>query len=338
MKNTVVIFGATGSVGAYATMSLHKAGYNVVAIGKRQSDNGFFAENGIQYVSLDITDKKSFLNLPLKGVYAVIHLAGAMPAHMKEYVPQTYIDTILTGTLHVLDYCISASANRIVFAQSIADVSYLYGNDAFIPSDVERHFPLNDDHSVYSICKNAAVDLIEHYYAKYGLKRYVLRFPNIYVYHPNPFYYYNGEKQWQSYRLMIEQARNGLPIELWGNPDLKRDIVYVKDCVQIIVKSLTATVDGGIYNVGTGKGTTMREQIEGIIDVFSPSNNRSTIIECPEKNDSVSYIMDITKTQKDFGYEPHYDYMSYLADMKKEMYMEPFCQIWGRAKDYYSNN
>ena len=334
----VVLLGATGTVGAYAAIALRQAGYEVVAVGRRKSDNGFFNEHGMQYMSLDITDKETFKVLPQENVWAVVHLAGAIPARMHGYSPQTYIDTVITGTLNVLDYCVSVAANRIVFAQSVADVSYLYGNNALIPADVEQQFPLNDDHSVYSICKNAATHLIEHYYVKYGLKRYLLRFPNIYVYHPSPFYFYDGEKRWQSYRLLIERARQGLPIELWGNPDLQRDIVYVKDCVQIIVKSICADVDGGMYNVGTGVGTTMREQIEGIVRVFSPENHLSEIIERPEKPDTASYIMDVSKTIRELDYMPRYDYLSYLRDMKKEMEAEPFCQLWGKGEDYFSGS
>ena len=333
---TVVLFGATGTVGAYAAIALQEAGYDVVTVGRRKSDNGFFNDRRMKYVSMDISDRDSYKVLPQKEVYAVVHLAGAIPARMQGYCPQTYIDSIMTGTLNVLDYCISVSANRIVFAQSVADVSYMYGDNVLIPADALQRFPLNDDHSVYSICKNAAVNLIEHYYVKYGLKRFVLRFPNIYVYHPNPFYYYDGVKRWQSYRLLIERAKQGLPIELWGNSDLQRDMVYVKDCVQIITKSLSAQVDGGMYNVGTGVGTSMRKQIEGIVEVFSPTNHRSQIIERPDKPDTASYIMDISKTIKELGYVPQYDYLSYLRDMKCEMEMEPFEQLWGKEKDYFS--
>ena len=207
IMKTVVLFGATGTVGAYAAISLQQVGYNVVAVGRRGSDNGFFRDRGMRYISMDIADRNSYKVLPKENVYAVVHLAGAIPARMQGYRPQTYIDSILTGTLNVLDYSVSVSANRIVFAQSVADVSYMYGNNVLIPSDAIQRFPLNDDHSVYSICKNAAVNLIEHYYVKYGLKRFVLRFPNIYVYHPNPFYFYDGVKRWQSYRLLIERAK-----------------------------------------------------------------------------------------------------------------------------------
>ena len=332
----VVLFGATGTVGAYAAMALQQAGYNVVAVGRRKSDNDFFGNRGMTYVSMDIVNRDSYKVLPQDDVYAVVHLASAIPARMQGYHPQTYIDSILTGTLNVLDYSVSVSANRIVFAQSVADVSYMYGNNVLIPSDAIQRFPLNDDHSVYSICKNAAVNLIEHYYVKYGLKRFVLRFPNIYVYHPNPFYFYDGLKRWQSYRLLIERAKQCLPIELWGNPDLQRDIVYVKDCVQIIEKSLSADVEGGMYNVGTGVGTSMRKQIEGIIDVFSPANHQSSIIERPENPDTASYIMDVSKTVNDLGYEPRFDYISYLLDMKKEMEIEPFRDLWGTGCDFFS--
>ena len=335
-KKRVVLFGATGTVGAYAAVAIQQAGFDVVAVGRRECDNGFFAAHGMRYISMDIVDLDAFEALPQQDVHAIVHLAGAIPARMKGYHPQVYIDSIMSGTLNVLDYCIKSCADRIIFAQSVADVSYLYGDNALIPADAQQRFPLNDDHSIYSICKNAAVCLIEHYFSKYNLKRFILRFPNIYVYHPNPFYFYDGERKWQSYRYLIERAKRGLPIEIWGNPDLQRDIVYVKDCAQIIVKSLSAPVDGGMYNVGTGVGTSMRSQIEGIVNVFSPPGNLSEIIELPDKPDTASYIMDISNTVSDLGYKPSYDYLSYLYDMKKEMEKEPFSQLWGKGKDYFS--
>lgn len=332
----VVVFGATGTVGAYAVLAVRAAGYDVIAVGRRNSDNGFFGTKEIVYKSVDITKKTDFEALPQSGVYAVVHLAGAIPARMKGYSPHDYIDTIMTGTLNVLDYCVSASADRIVFAQSVSDVAYLYGNNAVIPDDAPRRFPANDDHSVYSICKNAAVDLLEHYHVRYGIKRFVLRFPNIYVYHPNPFYFYDGEKRWQSYRFLIERAKQGLPLELWGNPDLQRDIVYVKDCVQIVVKALSADCSGGMYNVGTGVGVSMREQLEGMVKVFGREGMCSRIIECPDKPDTASYVMDISKTVRELGYHPQYGYLAYLDDMKAEMEIEPFSLLWGKGKDYFS--
>ena len=41
MKNAVV-FGATGQLGCYSAIALKEDGYNVYAVGRRNSDNGFF--------------------------------------------------------------------------------------------------------------------------------------------------------------------------------------------------------------------------------------------------------------------------------------------------------
>lgn len=65
------------------------------------------------------------------------------------------------------------------FAQSIADILYKFGTTEPIDDDVERKFPLATDHSVYSICKNTVVNLIEHYHAQYGFQRFIVRLPTI---------------------------------------------------------------------------------------------------------------------------------------------------------------
>ena len=71
--------------------------------------------------------------------------------------------------------------------------------------------------------------------------------------------------------------------------------------------------------MGTGKGTTMREQIEGIIKVFSPDSNRSEIVYCPEKKNAMQYVMNIDNARTELGYEPQYSYEDYLRDYKLEM-------------------
>ena len=311
----------------YATLELAKK-YQVIAVGHRECDNGFFEQYDIPYITVDVEERKTFNVLDRYEPFAVVHLAGLLPARMKGYKPERYINSIILGTLNVLNYCVEKHVDRIIYGQSVADVSYLYGSVTPIDSDAPRRFPLNNDHSVYAICKNAAVDLMEHYYAKYGLKRFVLRFPNIYLYQPETHYYLDGEWRWQSYRKLIDMAQNGEQLEIWGNPDIKRDIVYIKDCVQIIERAIKANVFGGIYNVGTGVGTSMREQVEGIIKVFAPNGYSKKPIEKYDMPDSPEYIMDISKTERELGYAPQYDYISYLEDMKLEMQLKRFDKLY----------
>lgn len=49
MKNAVV-FGATGQLGCYSAIALKEDGYNVYAVGRRNSDNGFFETKGITFI------------------------------------------------------------------------------------------------------------------------------------------------------------------------------------------------------------------------------------------------------------------------------------------------
>ena len=84
-------------------------------------------------------------------------------------------------------------------------------------------------------------------------------------------------------------------------------------------KTLITDRSTGHYNAGTGVGTSMQEQIEGIIDVFSPEGKRSEIIYCPEKRNAMEYIMDISNAEEEIGYKPEYFYREYLEDYKREM-------------------
>ncbi len=330
----VIIFGATGTVGAYSSVILKEKGFDVVAAGRRKSDNGFFSELGIPYYSVDITRKSEFevLNNE-KNVDAIIHLAGVMPAQMEGYHPQQYIDSIMTGTLNVLDYAVNQGAKKIVFATSRADSNYLMGKKP-IPSDIVKKFPLNSDHSVYSICKNAAVDLIEHYYNKYGIQRYILRFTTVYAYHPNKYFHVNGIKKIMAYRQLIDEAIKGQDIEVWGDPTKGKEIVYVEDAVQLIEKCLLTKCDGGVYNLGRGIPVTLEEQIKGIVEVFSDPDHQSHLIYRSDKPDAREYVNDISKPIKDLGYNPCFDYIKGLRAFKEEMKAQRFAKLWGHECDY----
>lgn len=330
----IVIFGATGKVGCYSALHLKEVGFDVVAVGHRPSDNGFFADYGIEYVSMDILNEESFDVLPQKNVFGIIHMAATLPATMEGYNPHTYVHSNLDGTLNVLDYAVKTGVQRFVFPKSWSDITYLIGNLTPIPADAPVKFPLDNDHTIYAITKNAACDIIQHYSVKYNFKYYILRFPNIFCYHPNPTYFVDGKKRWTGQRAIIEQAKKGEDIELWGNPEAARDVFYVKDCTQIIEKCLSANGESGIYNVGTGWVVTRRDQIQGLIDIFGDRTHPSKIVVRADKPDSPIYLLDISKTVEQLGYKPKYDYLTYLKDMKHEMEINRFEKLWGKESDY----
>ena len=151
----VVVFGATGNLGANISMFLHNLGYEVFPVGHRKSDNGFFAENGMPYYSVNIENEEDFNSLPREDVYAVLHFAGMLPAAMSGFSGTPYIQSIIQGTLNVLEYTRKVGADRIIFPQTLFDVHHLFGTKVPIPADSQRQVP-EGDHWLYVIAKNAA--------------------------------------------------------------------------------------------------------------------------------------------------------------------------------------
>lgn len=335
MNKRIIVFGATGNLGAHISTHLKSLGYDVIAVGHRKNDNGFFADYSIPYYSVDITDVTDFDKLPQKDVYAVVHFAGMLPAVMEGFNGASYVQSIIQGTLNVLEYTRRVGADRILFPQTLFDVSYLFGTKVPIPADSLRRVP-EGDHWLYVIAKNAAVEMIEHYYNDYSIKRFIIRLSRIYLYHPNPYTFRDGKKVMVSDRYFIYRAMQGADIELWGDPNRLLETICIKDFLQIIEKALLADADGGIYNVGSG-GSTLKERIEGIIDVFSPKDHPSRIIYKPEKQSSRQFVLDIRKTVNELGYEPHYSWHDYLVDFKEEMRKQRFAKIWGKEEDYISH-
>lgn len=335
-KKTIVVFGATGNLGAHISTHLKKIGYHVIAVGHRKNENGFFSDYDIPYYLVNIEEQDDFKQLPQENVYAVVHFAGTLPAAMEGFHASFYIQSIIQGTLNVLEYARLCGAERFVFPQTLFDIHYLFGTKTPIPADSERKVP-EGDHWLYVIAKNAAVEIIEHYYRTYGIKRFIFRLSRIYLYHPNPYTYTDGKKVMVSDRFLIYKAIKGEKIEIWGDPHRLLETICIDDFLQIIEKSLTANVEGGIYNVGSG-GSTLEERIKGIVEVFSPANHPSEIVYCPEKRNSTQFVLDISKTIKELGYKPQYTWKDYLIKFKETMEKQPFAKIWGKEEDYYQKD
>lgn len=320
MKKRILIFGATGDTGKYFVDYIlkndNKNEFEIIASGSRKTE--YFDKIGITYYQIDITKKEEFKKLP-QNVFAVINLAGLMPARMEGYNPYKYIDVNIIGNLNILEYCRENKIDRIIYSQSFGDIKDHAEKNPLLTVDLPRNFKYNTDHTIYVMTKNFTVDMIKNYHEEYGLKYFIFRLPTIYLWSPIDHYYVDGKIRKIGYRILIDKAINGEEIEVWGNPDRLKDMVYVKDFCQMMYKALLVDRKNGYYNVGTGIGTSLLDQIKGIIEVFSPLNNKSKIKMCPEKSNAPQYIMDISNAREELGYEPQYNYIDMLRDFKKEM-------------------
>lgn len=324
----IIIFGATGNVGSYvlryARGYFNPSEYEVIASGRRKTD--FFSRYGVPYYSVDISKKEEFEKLPEDDVYAVIYLAAQIPSYMEGYHPEKYVDSNIIGAYNVLEYCRKVKADRVLFSTTVFDISLYAQDGCVLEPDMPCNFSYSGDHAVYVITKNTAIEFIKHYYEEYGLKYFIFRFPTIYNYSPYHYYYPNGKKTLRPVYRMIELAMKGEPVELWGEPNYSKDMVYVDDCAQMLCKAVEADLQHGIYNVGTGIPVTLKEQIETIIDVFSPEGKRSEIIYKPEKKAGGGFLMNIDNAKRELGYEPQYNcrklFEAYYEEMKADRFRE----------------
>lgn len=334
MRKKIVIFGAGGTLGLYLTdhlaNTLSADEWEVIATGR--SDIKFFDRYAplVRYVQADITDWDSFANLPQEDVYAVVHFAGALPAYMEGYDARRYVDANVMGTLNVLEYARSAGADRVLYTQTISDYTGYFGEMVELQDDMPRKPAMTGDHSVYAITKIAAEELGWHYCATYDMGFFAFRLPNIYCFmHDSKTLYHDGKPAVSSYRLMIDRARKGEPLEIWGDPKKGMDLIYVKDFCQMIEKALFAPKDAsGTYNVGTGVLTSLEDQVHNIVEVFCEPGAVSEISYRPDKHDCVNYFMNVDKARANLGYEPAYPPIAMLEDYKREMEADRFADFF----------
>lgn len=330
---TILVLGAVGTLGAYVAMHFKDKGYRVIATYHHTSDNGFYADHGIDLYQVDITKPEDFDKLPQSGIDVIADFAGMLPAKMKGYNALPYIESIFLGTYNVLEYMIKAGIPKIIFPQSLFDISYLFGSKTPIPADSERRAPLSGDHAMYVIAKMAAVETLLHYREVYGIKPFILRLSRVYSYKPNPYTYQDGKKIMFSDRLLMKMAERGEDISIWGDPDRLLETCAMPDFLQIVECCVESQGEGGVYNIGS-YGSTLEERIRGIVEVFSPEDHKSKISYAPEKPSARQFVLDISKTCNELGYKPAYSWVDYCRWFKEQQKLQRFAKMWGREEDY----
>lgn len=241
------------------------------------------------------------------------------------------INTI--GTINVLEYCRKNSIQRVISNCSYADVRGAWGKKT-ITEDEPRDFIYKGDHAVYVFSKNAANDILEYYNQQHGMKNAWFRFPPVYGVGPHDSLFINGVLKKSGLKIFIDNASKGEDICIFGDPNLSRDVAYVKDVAHAFYLAMKSENTYGLYNMTSGRGVTLQEQAEVIAEIWKPdSGKKSKITYRPEvQNNTPSYLFSMEKAKRDFGFEPAYsDFRVMMTDYKKDLdvnkYQELFCYV-----------
>ncbi len=158
----------------------------------------------------------------------------------------------------------------------------------------------------YGISKYAGELLCDYYNRNYGFNIKILRLAQVI----GP-----GESGYMM-DTFVKQATSGKPLSVYGNAEGKRDYIYVKDVCAAIYSALMCYDTAGVYNIGSGIGTTSLEAAKAVISGFESA---SMIEQHPgKKEDSSVCFLNTEKACEELGFRCGYDLRGAFADMKKD--------------------
>ncbi len=321
-----IVIGATGFIGVYTVEQFLKDGKKVIAAGRNEMMKPYFDKLGCQFIKLDITNEKDFLKLPAERVQGVILLAGLLPANAKADLTinenaAEYFRVNVIGTINVLEYCRTHGIKKVIGCCSYSDVAGAWKKGYAIKETEPRNFHFTGDHAVYVISKNASNDVMEYYNQQHGMQCAWFRFPPVYGVGPHGTIYVNGKPYKSGIQTFIEKAQNGEDIEIWGDPHITRDIIYVKDVARAFSMAIDSEKTYGLYNMTSGTELDLEEQVKAVIDVFGSKEKHSKIVYRPDKtNNTPSFLFSMEKAKKDFGFVPQFtSYKEMMEDYKSEL-------------------
>jgi len=221
----------------------------------------------------------------LRDVDVIFHLAAQIDIRRSLKDPIYDLNVNVAGTINLIEN--ASNLERIIFASSGGAV---YGEPCYLPVD-EKH-PLNPI-SPYGISKATAEKYIQFYTSSYGLKASNLRYGNVYGERQDP----RGEAG--VIKIFLERIKRGKQPIIFGDGEQIRDYVYVDDVVEATIYAMKKE---GIYNVGSGIGTSLNSLLN-IISTVTGRRIKPVYIE-PRKGEVKRIYLDITKVQRELGWKP----------------------------------
>jgi UDP-glucose 4-epimerase len=235
-----IVTGGAGFIGSHVVDALVARGDDVAVVDSLARGK---KENVAVGAELHLRD----LREPLDDVFdavrpeAVYHLAAQVDVRASVERPVDDADVNVLGTVRVLEAARRHGA-QVVFASTGGAI---YGECEVAAREDSPCEPL----SPYGTGKLAAEEYIRSYNRLYGTRHIALRYGNVYGPRQDP----HGEAGVVA--IFLGSLARGEQARIYGDGLQTRDYVYVGD----VARATTATLghDSGVYNVGTGRETSV---------------------------------------------------------------------------------
>lgn len=314
----VLVTGGAGFIGSHICRELVNSGEKVVIM-----DN--FSQGQLDLVKKlripDIADKVSFVRgditdfpniietLKKHEIEKIVHTAAIT------FIPTAIENPSLTFKVNTVGSFNLLEAARILDLKKFVYISTAstYGDFQYTPAD-ENH-PL-EPKDVYGATKAAADRLSMSYFKTYGLPVSVVRTSSVY----GP-----GDLERRVIKNFVENALQGIPLQLQGGGTQRRDFSYVKDVARGISYALLKDGSiGEVFNITGGTDFSIKEAAD-IIKEFVPS---AEVKETGARSVDINRgKLDISKAKKVLGYSPKYgiregieDYMKWVLEVYAPMF------------------
>lgn len=283
MKETILVTGGTGFIGSHTVVELQQAGYNVVIIdnlsnSKADVVDGIEKITGIRpaFENVDCCDMKSMENVFNKynSIKGIIHFAASKAVGESVQKPLLYYRNNILSLINILELMSQHGVKGIIFSSSCT----VYGQPSPENLPVTENAPIQKALSPYGNTKQINEEIIQDYiHSGAPIKSIILRYFNPIGAHPTAHIGELPNGVPMNLIPFVTQTAIGIrkQLKIFGNdyntPDgtCIRDYIYVVDLAKAHVKAMERILeDKGtdsveIFNIGTGRGVSTLEVVEG---------------------------------------------------------------------------
>ncbi len=294
LKNSnILITGGAGFIGSWTIDNLVNEKVKSITVidnfsrGSKDNLKNLIKSQRIKLVKGDIRDRKLVSRL-FKGIDYCIHLAALRITQCAQD-PREAFEVLFEGSFNVFTQAAENKIKKLVSASSAS----IYGMAEVFPTP-EYHHPYNN-RTLYGAGKLANEQLLRSFNEMHGLNYTSLRYFN--VYGPRMDTYGKYTEVLIRWYKAIKQNQ---PPLIYGKGEQTMDFVYVEDVALANVLSLKSNISDEVFNIGTGKETSLNTLCNMLIKTMS-SNLKPKHIHIPKSRSKVEVTRrqaDTTKTAK----------------------------------------